>query len=54
MDNRFPTEMTFQADAGQAIDYLFIHGPEFDDIVGAYRRLTGQAPLFPRWAYGLF
>jgi alpha-D-xyloside xylohydrolase len=54
MDNRFPTEMTFRADAGQAIDYLFIHGPEFDDIVGAYRRLTGQAPLFPRWAYGLF
>jgi alpha-D-xyloside xylohydrolase len=42
MDNRFPTEMTFQADAGQAIDYLFIHGPEFDDIVGAYRRLTGR------------
>ena len=54
MDNRFPTEMTLQADAAQAIDYLFIHGPEFDDIIGAYRRLTGQAPLFPRWAYGLF
>jgi alpha-D-xyloside xylohydrolase len=54
MDNRFPTEMTFQADVGQAIDYLFIYGPEFDDVIGAYRRMTGAAPLFPRWAYGLF
>lgn len=54
LDNRFPTELTLEADVGQAIDYVFIYGPEFDQVVAAYRDMTGAAPLFPRWAYGLF
>ncbi|WP_184718296.1 TIM-barrel domain-containing protein [Caulobacter sp.] len=54
LDTRFPTEMTLEADVGQALDYLFIYGPEFDDVVARYRDMTGAAPLFPRWAYGLF
>lgn len=54
LDTRFPTEMTLEADVGQALDYLFIYGPEFDDVVARYRDMTGAAPLFPRWTYGLF
>lgn len=54
LDNRFPTELTLEADVGQAIDYVFIYGPEFDQVVARYRDMTGAAPLFPRWAYGLF
>ena len=34
------------------LDYYFLYGPEFDDIVGLYRRLTGPVPLLPRWAFG--
>jgi alpha-D-xyloside xylohydrolase len=44
----------FITEASDAIDYYFIHGPELDDVVHAYRQLTGQAPMFAKWAYGFF
>jgi alpha-D-xyloside xylohydrolase len=34
------------------LDYYFIYGPEFDEVVGGYRTLTGKAPMFPLWAFG--
>lgn len=39
---------------GDGIDYYFVYGPELDDVVAGYRRLTGQAPMMPLWAYGLW
>jgi alpha-D-xyloside xylohydrolase len=51
-DNRFPTELTLSSNAADALDYFFIYGPEFDQIIHQYRELTGHAPLFGRWAYG--
>ncbi|MEP7050038.1 MAG: TIM-barrel domain-containing protein [Pseudomonadota bacterium] len=39
---------------GDGIDYYFVYGPELDQVVGGYRRLTGQAPMMPLWAYGLW
>src|SRR5207248_13004 len=30
------------------------YGPEADQIIHLYRELTGKAPLFGKWAYGLF
>jgi alpha-D-xyloside xylohydrolase len=43
---------TFRSEVGQAIDYYFVYGPDLNRVVSEYRRLTGEAPLFPRWAYG--
>ena len=34
------------------VDYYYVAGPSFDKVIAGYRRLTGAAPLFPRWAYG--
>jgi alpha-D-xyloside xylohydrolase len=34
------------------LDFYFIYGPEFDEIIGGYRTLTGKAPMFPLWAFG--
>ncbi|HEY8499048.1 MAG TPA: TIM-barrel domain-containing protein, partial [Clostridia bacterium] len=34
------------------LDYYFIYGPEFDEIIGGYRTLTGKAPMLPLWAFG--
>ena len=34
------------------VDYYFVYGPELDDVVAGYRRLTGQATMLPLWAYG--
>jgi alpha-D-xyloside xylohydrolase len=53
-DNRYPQVYSFSSAAEDAIDYYFIYGPEFDDIVHSYRQMTGAAPMLPRWAYGLF
>ncbi len=38
----------------ESIDYTFLYGPDLDDVVASYRRLTGDAPMFPRWAYGFW
>ena len=43
---------TFRSEVGQAIDYYFFYGPDLNRVVSEYRQLTGEAPLFPRWAYG--
>ena len=39
-------------DVADEMDYYFIAGPEFDDIINSYRQLTGTAPMLPRWAFG--
>ena len=36
------------------IDYYFFYGPDLDKVVASYRELTGQAPLFGKWAYGFW
>ncbi|HEX7556697.1 MAG TPA: TIM-barrel domain-containing protein, partial [Leptolinea sp.] len=39
-------------DVDDEIDYFFIHGPEFDQIIGELRELTGRCPMLPKWAFG--
>ncbi len=39
-------------DIDDEMDYYFIHGPEFDEIIKEYRFLTGKAPMFPKWMFG--
>lgn len=46
--------MTFRSQAGNAVDYYFIYGPEPSQIISEYRQFTGAAPLLPRWAYGFW
>ncbi|HLZ53383.1 MAG TPA: glycoside hydrolase family 31 protein, partial [Verrucomicrobiae bacterium] len=45
---------TFRSQVGDAIDYYFFYGPTADEIIAGYRHVTGQAPLFPRAAYGFW
>jgi alpha-D-xyloside xylohydrolase len=42
------------SEVGDGIDYYFVYGPELDKVVAGYRRITGQAPMIPRWALGLW
>jgi alpha-D-xyloside xylohydrolase len=53
-NNRFVHSMYITSEVADSIDYYFFYGPEFDKIVADYRELTGQAPLFGRWAYGFW
>jgi len=42
------------SEVGDGIDYYVVYGPSLDAVVSGYRRLTGQAPMMPRWAFGLW
>jgi alpha-D-xyloside xylohydrolase len=44
----------FRSEIGQAIDYYFFYGPALNQVISDYRQLTGEAPLFPKWAYGFW
>ncbi|MBO9155202.1 TIM-barrel domain-containing protein [Chitinophaga sp. GCM10012297] len=45
---------TIQSEAGQFLDYYFIHGNNMDEVVSGYRQLTGKAPIVPKWAMGFW
>jgi alpha-D-xyloside xylohydrolase len=52
---RSPSDRTtFRSRAGESVDYYFLYGPDLDTVVGEYREATGEAPLFPKWAYGFW
>jgi alpha-D-xyloside xylohydrolase len=42
------------SEVGDGVDYYFVYGPDLDDVVGGYRRVTGEAAMLPRWAFGLW
>ncbi len=48
MNNRFVHALYLSAEVADRIDYYFIYGPETDSIIGHYRELTGEVPLFGR------
>lgn len=51
---RLGNTTTFRSEVGDAIDYYFFYGPTADQIVAGYRLATGDAPLFPKAAYGFW
>jgi alpha-D-xyloside xylohydrolase len=53
-NNRFVHMLYWSAEVADQIDYYFLAGPEPDQIVAHYRELTGDAPMFGRWAYGFW
>jgi alpha-D-xyloside xylohydrolase len=54
VNNRFVHMLYLSAEVADQVDYYFLAGPEPDDIIGHYRELTGDAPMFGRWAYGFW
>ncbi len=46
--------VSFASEAGKAIDYYVVPGKDMDALVAGYRRLTGKAPIMPKWAYGFW
>ena len=49
-----PSKYSYVSESGNQVDYYFFYGPDFDRIVSLYRDATGRAPMFGKWAYGLF
>jgi alpha-D-xyloside xylohydrolase len=48
------TKFKYVSESGKQVDYYFFYGPDFDHIIDLYRTATGRAPMFGKWAYGLF
>jgi len=46
------TAMSFWSEVADAIDFYITTGKNADEVIAGYRRLTGQVPMLPRWAYG--
>lgn len=48
------SKFKYTSESGKMVDYYFFYGPDFDRIIASYREATGAAPMFPKWAFGLF
>lgn len=48
------TKFKYTSESGKQVDYYLFYGPDFDHIIDCYRKATGKAPMFPKWAFGLF
>ncbi len=46
------TGASFWSEVADQVDYYFIAGKNMDDVIAGYRDLTGQAPMFGKWAFG--
>ena len=40
------------SEVGDSIDYYFVGGEDLDNVIAGYRQLTGDAPMYGKWAYG--
>jgi len=45
---------TFRSQLAKSVDFVFFYGPELDDVVHGYRQATGDAPMWPKWAFGFW
>jgi alpha-D-xyloside xylohydrolase len=53
-NNRFVHSLYLSAEVADRTDYYFLYGPDADQIIGRFREMTGEVPLFGRWAYGFW
>lgn len=47
-------EISLYSEVADQIDYYFIRGDNLDQVIHGYRRITGSAPMMPKWAMGLW
>jgi alpha-D-xyloside xylohydrolase len=45
---------SFKSEVGDYIDYYFVYGKNADGVIAGYRGLTGQSPMYGKWAYGFW
>jgi alpha-D-xyloside xylohydrolase len=53
-NNRYLSALYLSSEVADVVDYYFLYGPEFDQIIAGYRQLTGAVPMFGKWAYGFW
>jgi len=46
--------LSLWSEVGDQIDYYFIYGGNLDGVIRGYRDVTGQTPMMPKWALGMW
>ena len=46
--------LSFWSEFEPQVDFYFIAGNTYDDVIGGYRTLTGKAPVMPKWVMGFW
>ena len=46
--------LTVWCEMAKDMDYYFIAGKNFDELISGYRTLTGKASLYPKWVLGFW
>ncbi|MGZ3938160.1 MAG: TIM-barrel domain-containing protein [Flavisolibacter sp.] len=47
-------ETTFRSPNAKSLDYVVFYGNNADEVIGAYRNLSGNVPMLPLWAFGFW
>ncbi len=47
-------DLNIWSEMSRDMDYYFISGNNFDQIISGYRTLTGKAPVYPKWVLGFW
>ena len=47
-------QLSIWSEMAKDMDYYFIAGKSFDDVISGYRTLTGKAALYPKWVLGFW
>ena len=47
-------QLSIWSEMAKDMDYYFIAGKNFDEVISGYRTLTGKASLYPKWVLGFW
>ena len=47
-------QLSIWSEMAKDMDYYFIAGKTFDEVISGYRTLTGKAALYPKWVLGFW
>ena len=47
-------QLSIWSEMAKDMDYYFIAGDSFDQVISGYRTLTGKASLYPKWVLGFW
>ena len=48
------SDLVFSSERAEAVDYYVLTGAGAEAIIAGYRKLTGEVPMLPRWAWGFW
>ena len=52
VDDQERGKHSWWSEMSKQMDWYFIAGEDFDKVISGYRKITGKAPIMPKWAMG--